>query len=248
MAIGTMETAQDILTNGESNPVYYVTEARNATLRELLRMCPPTIRGKLGAFLLKILRLDSPHKFGMAINDAIRCSIDDISELHEMFHSTIRDLAHLGFSPIIAQRLPILGEGSCCSLAFLGNDPTEYAIIVYAKAWANGQEYDESGLSFISRDETTIWVTSSVIQRLKSSRNFNVQHFPDNSPDFLRTTHRRRMKAIPKEMLRVFDAENLLFALREIDALITEFNIARGVLRPMTIAEIGAVTRDEDRF
>ena len=184
----------------------------------------------------------------MAINDAIRCSTDDISELHEMFHSTIRNLAHLGFSPIIAQRLPILGEGSCCSLAFLGNDPTEYAIIVYTKAWANGQEYDESGLSFISRDETSIWVTSSAIRRLKSPRNFKVQHFPDRSPDFLCTTHRERMKAIPKEILRVFDTENLLFALREIDALITEFNIARGVLRPMTIAEIGAVTKDEDRF
>jgi hypothetical protein len=56
------------------------------------------------------------------------------------------------------------------------------------------------------------------------------------------------MKAIPKETLRVFDAENLLFALREIEALVTEFDIAREVLRPMTIAEIGAVTKDEDRF
>ncbi|MBL0382247.1 MAG: hypothetical protein N839_0011970 [Desulfofustis sp. PB-SRB1] len=56
------------------------------------------------------------------------------------------------------------------------------------------------------------------------------------------------MKAIPKEMLRVFDTENLLFVLREIDALINQFNIARGVLHPMRIAEIGAVTKDEDRF
>jgi hypothetical protein len=72
----------------------------------------------------------------------------------------------------------------------------------------------------------------------------NVQHFPDSSPDFPRRTHRERMKAIPKEMLRVFDTENLLFILREIDALINKFNIARGVLRPMTIAEIGAVTKD----
>jgi hypothetical protein len=76
----------------------------------------------------------------------------------------------------------------------------------------------------------------------------NVQHFPDSSPDFLITTHRERMKAIPKEMLRVFDTENLLFILREIETLINKFNIARGVLRPMTIAEIGAVTKDGNRF
>jgi hypothetical protein len=238
-----IDTMQKISTVGEPDQIYYVTEARNATLRELLRLSPPTVSGKLGALFLKILKPASPPQMGMAFNDPLRCSVADIPELTKMFDSTIRSLAHLSFSPSIAMRLPTLGEGSCCSLALLGKVPTVYANIVHSKAWANGQEYDESGLSFISRDATTVWVTSGLARTLNSPQVFNVEHYPAHSPEILYTAHCKRIKAVPPETLRVFDIENLWFTLRENEAMITEFNIGRGVFRPMTTTEIRAITK-----
>jgi hypothetical protein len=180
---------------------------------------------------------------GMAFNNALRCSVADIPELKKMFDNTIKSLASFGFSPSIAMRLPILGEGSCCSLALLGNVPIMYAIIVYSKAWTNGQEYDGSGLSFISRDTTTVWATSGMAQMLNNLNSFNVEHYPDHSPESLYTAHCERIKAVPPETLRVFDIENLWFTLRENEAMITEFNTGRGVFRPMTITEVRAITK-----
>ncbi|WP_172637468.1 hypothetical protein [Thioflavicoccus mobilis] len=160
-----------------------------------------------------------------------------------MFDSTITSLAQLSFSPAIAARLPILGEGSCCSLALLGETPNMYANIVYSKAWANGQEYDESGLSFISRGATTVWVTSGLARTLDSPQVFNVVHYPNHSPESLYEAHCERIKAVPPETLRAFDIENLWLALCENEAMITEFNTGRGVFRPMTTTELKAITK-----
>jgi hypothetical protein len=234
---------EEMSTVDEPDQIYYVTEARNATLREVLRMSAPTVSAKLGAIILKILRPASPPQIGMALNNLLRCSVDDIPDLKKMFDSTITSLAQLGFSPAIAVRLPILGEGRCCSLALLGKEQKVYANIVYSKAWANGQEYDESGLSFISRDATTVWVTSGLARTLNSPQVFNVVHYPNHSPESLYGAHCERIKAIPPKTLRVFDIENLWGSLCENEEMITEFNTGRGVFRPMTATEIKAITK-----
>lgn len=235
-----MVTMQAISHIEEPGRVYYATEARNATLRELLRMSPPTMGGKLGAILLKILRVPGSPQVGMALHDVARCSPADVLELRAMFDDTITRLSQLGFSPTIAQRLPILGDGRCSSLAFVGNDPTVYAIIVYASS----QEYDESGLSFISRNATTIWTTSNMAQTLDNPQAFNTHYRPGMSPEHLYSTHYKRLKEVPTNTLRIFDDEEKLWStLREIEALVTEFNVKRGVFRPMTISEIEAVLR-----
>lgn len=232
---------EEMSTVDEPDQIYYVTEARNATLRELLRISAPTFSAKLGAILQKILRPSSPPQIGMALNNLLRCSVDDIPELKKMLDRTIASLAQLGFSPAIAVRLPILGEGRCCSL--LGKEPKVYANIVYSKAWANGQEYDESGLSFISRDATTVWVTSALARTLNIPQVFKVVHYPNHSPESLYGAHCGRIKAVPQKTLRVFDIENLWVTLCENEAMITEFNRGRGVLRPLTTTEIKAITK-----
>lgn len=221
-----------------SGPIYYVTEIRNATLGELWRMSAPTISGKLGVILVKTLRLSSPPQVGMAFDDPLRCSVSDIPELTKSFDQTIRSLTRLGFSPDVAMRLPMLGEGTCCSLAFLGNKPTVYAQIVYGKMDSNGQELEESGLSFVSRDASTIWVTSAMPRLLNVPKMFNAQHHPGQSPESLLDAHNQRIGHIPEETLRVFDTESLSSTLREHESIITDFNVSRGFFRPMTDAEI----------
>jgi hypothetical protein len=238
-----MKKMHDISQVNKSERVYYVTEARKATLRELWRMSPSTIKGKLSAILYKLLGLASSPQIGMAQNDAVRCSANDLPELQEKCENTIRSLGQLGFSPTIWMRLPILGEGSACSLALLSKDPTVYAIIVYVNALANGQEHSQSTLSFVSLHTTTIWVTSSGVQELNSPQNFNVQYFPNSSPEFLCTTHSERMQAVPTETLQTFDAENLWSTIRKTERLITQFNIQRGVFRPIMSAEVDSITK-----
>jgi len=223
--------------------VYYATEPRNATLRELWRMAPPTVGGKMGAILVKIFKLASPPQIGIAFDDVIRCSPGDVPQLQAAFHDTMPVLAQLGFSPALAMQLPVIGDGHCSALAFLGNDPTVYAIIVYSEARANGREDTESGLSFISRDATTIWATSGMARTLDNPPIFKTRHLPRSSPERLHAVHGERMKMVSTETLRRFNTDELWSTLRENEALITRFNIERGVFRPMTASEIAAASK-----
>ncbi len=225
--------------------IYYATEPRNATLGELWRMAPPTIEGKLGALLVKLFRLAGPPQIGIAFDDVIRCSPDDVAELQAAFHDTIPVLAQLGFSPALAMQFSVIGDGHCSALAFLGNDPTVYAIIVYSGARATGREDTEAGLSFISRDATTIWATSNMLQTLDTPPIFNTQHLPGSSPERLHTVHCEKIKVVSAKDLRRFDTDELWSTLRENEALITRFNLGRGVFRPMTVSEIAAASKIE---
>jgi hypothetical protein len=227
--------------------IYYATEPRKATLTELLRVAPSSFKGRCSAILVKALQIKNPAQSGMAYNSVERCSVEDIPDLINKFNSTIGVLATLGFSPAIAMRLPVLGEGSCSSLALLGSIPTVYAIILYGRMPANGQEQEEFGLSFVSRSATTVWATSNAEQRLNDPPMFDVKHFPRHSPESLYSEHMTRIKSVPANSLRRFDADSLWNSLVEVEAMVTEFNVARGVLRPMTQAEMRAVSGEASK-
>lgn len=232
---GTEET-------GPASParVYYATEARNATLRELWRMAPPTVGGRLAALLVKALRLAPRPAFGMALDDPVRCSPAEVPELRAAFEKTLGSLAQLGFQPAVAMRYAVVGCGRCSALAFLGRDPTVYALVVHSRACAGGREHDASGLSFLSRDETTVWATTSMPQALDVPPLFRPRHLPGCTPERLHEAHGERRGAVPEEALRRFGPEELWSALCEHEAEITRFQRERGVFRPMTASEVAA--------
>lgn len=89
----------------QCDPVYFATEARNATFRELWRLTPPTISGKLLAILVKTLRLTGPPQIGIAFDNVVRCSPEDVPELHATFDDTIRPLKSLSFYPTQAMKI-----------------------------------------------------------------------------------------------------------------------------------------------
>jgi hypothetical protein len=246
-ALRTSGVMDDFLPSEMNNLVYYTTEACNATMRELLRISPKTIKGRLGAIIVKLLRISNPPQIGMALKDVMRCSVDDIAELHAMFGITIESLARLSFYPAVAARVPVVGNGRCCSLAFLGEDPAVYAFIVYSKAQADDQEVNESGLSFVSYNGRKVWATSGMVLSLNNPDSIDVHYMPGSSADILYTSHLDRIKTAAPGALREFDAENLWYAVRAIEDMVADYHIERRVFRPMTIAEVQAVVKKEKR-
>ncbi len=208
--------------------VFYTTDVRNARLSELLRMCPPGPLGKLSAVLVKVLRIPGPVLMGMAFHDVRCCTFQEIPELFQHFTEEIRILEEMGFSSATALRVPMAGRGSCCSLAFLGEDPAVYANLVFSRTEVKGREYGESGLSFVSRDASIVWATSGMSHLLDGPDGIRTLYCPPGPVEKLLEAHLSRLVDVPKSTLRHFEAEELLPALLELEAMITDFNIARG--------------------
>jgi|GEM_PF-1892630 len=221
-----------------SSLVYYATDARRAKLRELYRMSPPGPFGKLSAVLVKVLQLPSPVHVGMALCDARRCSFSEIPELFERFQMEIDALGEMGFQPAVALRMPVAGVGSCCSLALLGEDPTVYTNIVLSSAEVGGREYGESGVSFVSRGDSAVWATTAMNRLLDSPACIRIIYCPGCSVELLLETHINRISAVPPRDLKHLSAGDLCSALLEVETMVADFNIARGVFRPLTDAEV----------
>ncbi len=225
------------------NPlVYYTTDARRAKLPELFRMSPPGPFGKLSVILVKLLQLPSPVHMGMALCNAHQCSFSEIPELFQRFDKEVDALGEMGFRPVVALRMPITSAGSCCSLAMLGEDPTVYANIVFSSAAVGGREYGESGVSFVSREESEVWATSSMAHMLDGPACVRALYCPGFPVERLHKTHFQRLSAVPPSALRHFSPETLWSDLLEMEAMVTDFNIARGVFRPLTASEVASLS------
>lgn len=223
---------------------YYTTDVRYARLSELLRMSPPGPLGKLSAFVVKVLRLPGPVLMGMAFYDTRRCAFSEIPELFQRFAEEIRVLGEMGFSPAVALRMPMIGGGSCCSLALLGEDSTVYANFVFCRSEVEGREYGESGLSFVSRDTSVVWATSGMSHLLDGPDCVRAMYCPPGPVEKLLETHSSRLAGVPRASLLHFDCEDLTAHLLELEAMITDFNIARRVFRPLTSSEVARLSGD----
>lgn len=223
---------------GHSTVVYYATNTRRATLGELLRMSPPGIPGKLTAILVKVLQLQIQPQMGMALYDARLVPFSEIPELYEYFSKQIDSLEGLGFHQAAALRMPMVGGGSCCSLAFLGRDSLVYANIVYSRALADGRAYGESGVSFVSRGDSAVWATTSMNRLLDSPACIRIIYCPGCSVERLLETHINHISAVTPRDLKHLSAGDLCSALLEVETMVADFNIARGVFRPLTDAEV----------
>ena len=231
------------LPNAMLSTTYFATEARNATFRELWRIAPPTMGGKLLAVMVKLFRLTGPPPFGFALKDIVRCEPMEVPELQAQSASTITALKRLGYEPTVAMSIPLLGDGYGQALAFLSEEPTVFAVIVQSEIRTNGNIERESGLSLVSRDSATIWSTTSMRQKLSNPPNINAKYFPGISPEDLQARHSARLRSLPTTSLRRFNADVLWDTLRENELRNREFNLQRGVFRHMTVAEVEALTR-----
>ncbi len=80
-------------------------------------------------------------------------------------------------------------------------------------------------------------------QTLNNPPMFEAVYLTGIGAEELHAAHRERMQTFAASSLRRFTCDVLWDTLRENESLIREFNLNRGVFRPMTIAEVEAVSQ-----
>ena len=248
-----MNSRNDLQTTMDQNPystacppvdaTYFTSEGKNATLRELMRIASPSLGGKMSAVLVKLFRLTQPPQVGFAPYNLERRSPSELSWLQDIYEDDIATLATLGFIPTVGLSIPTIGNAQSNGIAFLGNDPTSFATIDHSETTANGETHLESGLSFVSCSVDTIWGTTTFPKRLNNPPNFKSVYLPGYSPTELHAAHRNRISLIPPNSLRSFSSDVLWNTLKEHETATTTFNVRRGLLRSMTVAEVNALTQ-----
>ena len=228
------------------NPEYLATDIRKATLRELWRIAPPSLLGKLMVVVFqKVFRLTSPPTFGIAADSAFRCDLVEVQGLMAYHKDTIATLERLGYLPEFGTKQLILGNGFANELTFFGDDPTTFAILSYTEIRTDGNVLQVGHLEFVSRNATTIWCTANSQHLFDNPPIFKIVYLTGIDAETLLDTHRERMQPFRSESLRRFTPEVAWETQRESESFMREFHLNRGVYRFMTNAEVDAILQSE---
>ena len=222
--------------------VYYKWVPTKASLRELKRLSPNLLI--FGLFtIVKAFRVQLPNNLAIAVGQQERLEFSQVpTRIHERFGDELNELDQLGYEPVFALGVPVIGAGESYALIFLGPQSDRIAGCLFSRSSANETDFIETGVAITSTEQSSDRqiTTTSMRLRYNPPARCDTEHHVDDTVSQLDQRHTQRINGVD---IVAVDPEIAWRMLSDNARYVAQCHCQRGLLTPINDEEYAALTQ-----